>query len=483
MAPPKQWFDYMSYCANSGTTLFEPPQTASTLDLGPQLEPDPRATSSSMRRERQRSAPAIDPAQAYPAPVAPRCIVNVSGPPSAHLPRSSGSARSTRRPSRSRRRLPARRLRRSGPAGGKRRDGGQSSFHVDGDGHRPPARRSDPVGRRRVGRDRARRRDPRQPGRAARTHPTVNVRQAEASAAGARRCGGTRRIATATVCSRGRLLVNGGRSFEPIFAGPNSGTAGGARPSYLHRSRRARLRVTVNDGFLEALGHVEAVPLARRAAGRADPRAPRSGTIQPNDAPLALTGQAFDDRLERARGQAPHWFSGKRKLGSGEADRPAGLPPGRPPRPPRRARSVRPRRARLDQGQAYCRAADLHHPEDAQVLEAPPQEAAHAGCVVARLAACRDRQAAAAAAVRRRAQGAQGRLRVPRGRKALRLKLTLKTGKRSSVRQSRCGAAEPTVSSPACGAASCSYSGASSRSRRSCASRPSTSRASGTTRR
>ena len=32
---------------------------------------------------------------------------------------------------------------------------------------------------------------------------------------------------------------------------------------------------------------------------------------------------------------------------------------------------------------------------------------------------------------------------------------------------SRCGAAEPTVSSPACGAASCSYSGASSRSRRS----------------
>jgi hypothetical protein len=121
--------------------------------------------------------------------------------------------------------------------------------------------------------------------------------------------------------------ADGGRTFEQVWSGPNRGVA--RLPArYLSRSSRARLRVTVGDGFQEASAtsvrfiSPGAPPVVRIIS-------PAGPLRQPNDAPLALSGQAHDDADRSLRGRSLTWLLGGRPIGRGERISPAGLPAGR----------------------------------------------------------------------------------------------------------------------------------------------------------
>ena len=147
------------------------------------------------------------------------------------------------------------------------------------------------------------------------------------------------RRSTATVRWRardadgGRLLATieysagAGRGFEQVWTGPSRGIA--RFPArYLSRSSAARVRVTVNDGFRQTSA---ASPRFR------SPGAPpvvkilsHAGTLkQPDDAPLVLSGQAADDRATPLTGRRLRWMLGRRVLGTGERITATGLPAGR----------------------------------------------------------------------------------------------------------------------------------------------------------
>jgi hypothetical protein len=121
--------------------------------------------------------------------------------------------------------------------------------------------------------------------------------------------------------------ADGGRTFHPVWTGPNKGVAE-VPARALPRSSSARVRVTVNDGFREVSARSPrfrspgAAPVARIIS-------PLGGLKQPNDAPLALVGQGSDDRSRALGGRRLRWLLGKRVLGTGEQVSPAGLPPGR----------------------------------------------------------------------------------------------------------------------------------------------------------
>jgi hypothetical protein len=57
--------------------------------------------------------------------------------------------------------------------------------------------------------------------------------------------------------------------------------------------------------------------------------APGDGARQPNDAPLVLHGQAFDDAARSLRGKQLRWFVGRKRVGTGTQAAPVGLPAGR----------------------------------------------------------------------------------------------------------------------------------------------------------
>jgi hypothetical protein len=121
--------------------------------------------------------------------------------------------------------------------------------------------------------------------------------------------------------------ADGGRTFEQIFQGPNRGSAR-VPARLLPRSSNARVRVTVNDGFL-----ADAATSRRFRSPGAPPAvqivSPASGLRQPNDAPLALLGQATDDRTRAITGRRLRWAIGRRTIGTGEQIAPARLPAGR----------------------------------------------------------------------------------------------------------------------------------------------------------
>jgi hypothetical protein len=120
---------------------------------------------------------------------------------------------------------------------------------------------------------------------------------------------------------------NGGKTFRSIFIGPDMGSA--AVPArYLSRAATARVRVSVNDGFQTA----SATSKRFRSPGAPpDVRilSPRSGMHQPQDAPLVLSGQAFDDGGTMLSGKRLRWRTGKRTLGTGRSIAATGLEPGR----------------------------------------------------------------------------------------------------------------------------------------------------------
>ena len=119
---------------------------------------------------------------------------------------------------------------------------------------------------------------------------------------------------------------NGGRTWRPVWLGPNVGRT--ALPdSYMARAAHARLRIAVSDGFTtttaisKQFSSPGAAPFVRIIA-------PASDLRQSNDAPLLLSGQAFDDRLQKLSGGALRWMLGRRLLGTGQQITVAGLPAG-----------------------------------------------------------------------------------------------------------------------------------------------------------
>jgi hypothetical protein len=118
-----------------------------------------------------------------------------------------------------------------------------------------------------------------------------------------------------------------GRTFKTLYIGPATGRA--TLPSaLLARSRAARIRVAVSDGF-----NLAAAFSARFAAAGAPPRvtivSPKRRTRIAADGALELDGTAFDDRGQPVRGAALTWYAGRRRLGRGTRLFVQGLAPGR----------------------------------------------------------------------------------------------------------------------------------------------------------
>jgi hypothetical protein len=118
---------------------------------------------------------------------------------------------------------------------------------------------------------------------------------------------------------------DGGRTWQPVFIGPDRGRAR-IPGSYLAAAHRARVRVRVNDGFDEAVASSDiftslaAPPLVTIA------KPPKE---LPGDAVLQLTGQAFQAGPTALKGKRLRWFDGSLPLGSGTAVIAGPLPPGK----------------------------------------------------------------------------------------------------------------------------------------------------------
>jgi hypothetical protein len=106
-----------------------------------------------------------------------------------------------------------------------------------------------------------------------------------------------------------------GRSWRAVFQGPSSGRTS-IPGRFLEAGSRARVRVTVDDGFNQA----GAVSAPFRASGK--PPVARIILPDASESPQAgralLLGAALDDRGRRLRGRALTWFAGSRRLGTGE---------------------------------------------------------------------------------------------------------------------------------------------------------------------
>jgi hypothetical protein len=135
------------------------------------------------------------------------------------------------------------------------------------------------------------------------------------------------RATGAMVTVRVEYSGDGGRHWHPIWIGANLGST--VVPSrYLYRSADARIRVTVNDGFRAASA------LSRRFRAPGAPPAveivmPWQNTRQLVDAPLGLSGEAFDDSSRMLAGGRLRWLLGRRLLGSGARITVTGLTAGR----------------------------------------------------------------------------------------------------------------------------------------------------------
>jgi hypothetical protein len=109
---------------------------------------------------------------------------------------------------------------------------------------------------------------------------------------------------------------DGGRTWRTVHLGPDAGHAT-VPGRYLERSRRARIRVAVNDGFNET--RVVSAP------SRADGAPPAARILAPKKSePLRagisvlLLGEAQDDAGNRLRGHSLTWFANRHRIGRGE---------------------------------------------------------------------------------------------------------------------------------------------------------------------
>jgi hypothetical protein len=106
-----------------------------------------------------------------------------------------------------------------------------------------------------------------------------------------------------------------GRSWRSVQQGPSTGLA--RIPARYLAGGRARVRVSVSDGFNEAAatsGVIRAqgvAPVVRiERPARREPVRARERTL--------LVGSALDDRSDALRGRSLTWFAGRRRLGTGE---------------------------------------------------------------------------------------------------------------------------------------------------------------------
>jgi hypothetical protein len=96
----------------------------------------------------------------------------------------------------------------------------------------------------------------------------------------------------------------------------------------LSRSRRARIRVRVSDGFNEG----RATSGLFTAVGRAPLvkiLSPRARTKVAADGVLSLTGQAYDDRGDLVSDRHLVWYAGRKRVGRGARLTLSGFTPGR----------------------------------------------------------------------------------------------------------------------------------------------------------
>jgi hypothetical protein len=121
------------------------------------------------------------------------------------------------------------------------------------------------------------------------------------------------------------ISSDGGRSWRTFYLGPDLGSVT-IPDRLLGYSRRARIRVRLNDGF----DHTAAVSAAFYSVGSPPTvsiLSPRPGERIAQDGSLYLSGQASDD-AGRAIVGGLSWYLGRRLLGVGPSISVAGLPAG-----------------------------------------------------------------------------------------------------------------------------------------------------------
>ena len=117
-----------------------------------------------------------------------------------------------------------------------------------------------------------------------------------------------------------------GRNFRTVWQGPDLGSTQ-VPAGYLEGATRARVRVTINDGFKEATAtsgtiRVEGKPPVVRLQG------PSPKVRLFSNLPVVLLGSALDDTERPLAGGRLTWFAGARRLGHGNRLR-VKLPAGR----------------------------------------------------------------------------------------------------------------------------------------------------------
>lgn len=121
--------------------------------------------------------------------------------------------------------------------------------------------------------------------------------------------------------------ADGGRTWRTVSVGVTDGATTLPR-SYFARSANARVRVRVNDGFNES-----AVTSEKLTSAGAPPvvRIEQPGARERvmGGAAVVLRGTAFDDSGRLLASRRLTWFDGRRKLGTGRAVTARGLAPGR----------------------------------------------------------------------------------------------------------------------------------------------------------
>ena len=111
--------------------------------------------------------------------------------------------------------------------------------------------------------------------------------------------------------------ADGGATWRTLFEGPAAAGRARLAASKLQGSRRARVRVAVNDGFNETRA---LSPLFRvdGAAPAVRIQSPAAGEALRSSGRVVLRGAAQDDALRLLNAKSLTWFAGRRRLGTGE---------------------------------------------------------------------------------------------------------------------------------------------------------------------
>jgi hypothetical protein len=118
-----------------------------------------------------------------------------------------------------------------------------------------------------------------------------------------------------------------GRHWKPIYIGPNKNRA--LLPSYLlGRSKHARVRIRINDGFNET-AKVSARFISRGSPPRVHIFSPVNHMRMMDSGALFLSGTAADDTGHLLKGRALKWYVGRKLIAFGPTASYFGLGPGR----------------------------------------------------------------------------------------------------------------------------------------------------------